>query len=32
MPCADLEERAGVDDGFEDRPHAVDLAPVARHR
>ena len=28
----DLEERARIDDALEDRPHVVDLAPVARHR
>ena len=28
----DLEERSLVDDGFDDRPHLVDLAAAARHR
>ena len=30
MQAADLEERARVDDGLDDRAHAIDLAPVAR--
>ena len=30
MQTVDLEERAHVDDGLDDRTHAIDLASVAR--
>src|SRR6267378_6912931 len=29
---ADLEERAAIDAGVDDRPDAIDLAAIARHR
>ncbi len=32
MQATDLQERTGIDDGFDDRPHAIHLPPITGHR